>query len=127
LTLYDVCPECKSPDRERGGEEKSAQRIFEHASEVFDVEKLWWDSRDWDGAGVFGKFGQIRKMFYNPESARALRNVIGKNRPDVIMCHNIYQPLFSPSPISTTTSSAKIKRQTNNMIRALSEPQSTKT
>ena len=56
--------------RERGGEEQSAERIFHHAQRDFHMERLWWDSRDWDGPDAPGKLGQLRRLFYNTDSAR---------------------------------------------------------
>lgn len=82
--------------RERGGEEKSAERIFRHAGEVCEIERLWWDSRDWDKPGAPGKFGQLKRMFYNEETAQELRAIIGRFRPDALLCHNLY-PMGSPS------------------------------
>lgn len=82
--------------KERGGEEKSAQRIFEHASEINEVERLWWDSMDWEKEGAPSKLGQLRRLFYNPDSAADLRQKIQDFRPDVILCHNLY-PVGSPA------------------------------
>ncbi|MFV0338857.1 MAG: glycosyltransferase [Chthoniobacterales bacterium] len=81
--------------RERGGEEKSAQRIFEHASLDFSVERLWWDSRDWDAPSGPGKLGQLRRLFCNPDTCREFREKVEAFRPDVAVFHNIY-PVGSP-------------------------------
>ena len=59
--------------RERGGEEQSAERIFHQAQRDFRMERLWWDSRDWDRPEAPGKLGQLRRFFYNPDSARDIR------------------------------------------------------
>tara|TARA_B100001093_G_scaffold469254_1_gene489850 strand:+ start:6424 stop:7644 length:1221 start_codon:yes stop_codon:yes gene_type:complete len=82
--------------RHRGGEEKSAERIFRHVGEKFEIEKLWWDSRDWDRPNGPGKLGQVRKMFCNEDTACALRERIRVVRPDFLLCHNVY-PVGSPS------------------------------
>ncbi len=82
--------------RHRGGEEKSAERIFRHAGEGFEIDRLWWDSRDWDGPDGPGKLGQVRKMFCNEDSAAALRERIQSFGPDCLLCHNLY-PVGSPS------------------------------
>ena len=49
--------------RERGGEEQSAERIFHQAQRDFQMERLWWDSRDWDGKDAPSKLGQLRRFF----------------------------------------------------------------
>ncbi len=82
--------------RHRGGEEKSAERIFRHAGEKFEIDRLWWDSRDWDGPDGPGKLGQVGKMFCNEDSAAALREKIQSFGPDCLLCHNLY-PVGSPS------------------------------
>ena len=82
--------------RQRGGEEKSAERIFRHAGKAFEVDRLWWDSRDWDEPGGPGKLGQVRRMFCNEDTATALRERIEKFEPDLLLCHNLY-PVGSPS------------------------------
>lgn len=82
--------------RERGGEEKSALRIFEHAQDVCEIDRLWWDSRDWDSKDGPGALGQLRRLFYNPDAAAELRAKIREFRPDVLLCHNLY-PIGSPA------------------------------
>jgi glycosyltransferase involved in cell wall biosynthesis len=82
--------------RERGGEEKSAERIFQHLGDLCEIDRLWWDSRDWDLPEGPGKLGQLKRMFYNKDSARELRSRINDFRPDVLLCHNLY-PVGSPA------------------------------
>lgn len=82
--------------RERGGEEKSALRIFRHASEIYEMDRLWWDSRSWDREEGPGKLGQLQRLFYNHDSARELKEKVADFKPDILMCHNLY-PVGSPS------------------------------
>jgi hypothetical protein len=82
--------------RERGGEEKSALRIFQHAQDVCEMDRLWWDSRDWDAKEGPGTLGQLRRLFYNPDAAAELREKIREFRPDALLCHNLY-PIGSPA------------------------------
>ena len=82
--------------RERGGEEKSALRIFQHAQDICEIDRLWWDSRSWDADDGPGKLGQLRRLFYNRDSAVELREKIRKFRPDALLCHNLY-PVGSPA------------------------------
>ena len=78
--------------RERGGEEKSAQRIFDHGSEVVEMDRLWWDTRDWDDRG---KFEQFRRLFYNSEAVDAFRKKAKEMQADAAMFHNVF-PIGSP-------------------------------
>ena len=82
--------------RERGGEEKSVLRIFQHAQDVCEMDRLWWDSRDWDGKEGPGTVGQLRRLFYNQDAAAELRKKIAEFRPDALLCHNLY-PVGSPA------------------------------
>jgi len=82
--------------RERGGEEQSADRIFHQAQRDFRMERLWWDSRDWDKKDAPGKLGQVRRLFYNPDSAREIEKLVREHGVDALLCHNIY-PIGSPS------------------------------
>jgi len=82
--------------RERGGEEQSAERIFLHAQRDFHMERLWWDSRDWDRPDAPGKLGQLRRLFYNPDSARDITRLVDEHQVKALLCHNIY-PIGSPS------------------------------
>ena len=82
--------------RERGGEEQSAERIFHQAQRDFQMERLWWDSRDWDGKDAPSKLGQLRRFFYNPDSARDITRLAEEHQVDALLCHNIY-PIGSPS------------------------------
>lgn len=82
--------------RERGGEEKSAERIFRHAGDLFEMDRLWWDSRDWDAPGGPGKLGQLRRLFGNEDSAAEVRTRIAEFQPDALLCHNLY-PVGSPA------------------------------
>jgi len=58
------------------------------------VERLTFDSKKINS--FFDKCLSILKMFYNPQSARSLRNKIEEFKPDVIHVHNFF-PLASPS------------------------------
>ncbi|MBX2810166.1 MAG: glycosyltransferase, partial [Myxococcales bacterium] len=80
----------------KGGEEKSAGRIFDHLSLRHEVEQLWWDSADWTGTSGPSRFGQMCRLFYNWDSARELRSRIRSFRPDTLLCHNLY-PVGSPA------------------------------
>lgn len=85
--------------REVGGEEKSAERIFQHGSEVADITKLWWKSADWDKPTGPSLVGQLRRTFNNPDTAKELEASILKFSPDALLCHNLY-PVASPSVYS---------------------------
>ena len=80
---------------ERGGEEKSAERIFQHARDVAKMDRLWWDSSDWTGPSGPGKIAQLRKLFCNEQSALELRDKMSRFQPDALLCHNLY-PVGSP-------------------------------
>ncbi|MEM6459310.1 MAG: glycosyltransferase family 4 protein [Planctomycetota bacterium] len=79
-----------------GGEELVADRILEHLRTFADVASLRWDSNDWAGPDAPGKLTQLRKLFYNHDSAQQLRDAVADHRPDVVVCHNLY-PIGSPS------------------------------
>ena len=80
-----------------GGEEKSVERIRKHAMEAgIDVKKCFFDSADWQGEGAPSKLMQLRKLFYNQESASKLNTVIDKHSPAALLLHNIY-PVGSPA------------------------------
>lgn len=82
--------------RERGGEEQSAERIFRHAGRDFEMDRIWWDSRDWDGPDAPSKLGQLRRFFYNPDTVREITRRHAEEPLDALLCHNIY-PIGSPS------------------------------
>jgi len=80
-----------------GGEEKSVERIRKHAREAgFDVKKCFFDSASWQGELAPNKLSQLRKLFYNKDSAAKLNGVIDRYSPEVILLHNIY-PVGSPA------------------------------
>ncbi|MDQ8188865.1 glycosyltransferase [Roseibacillus persicicus] len=86
--------------RERGGEEKSAERIFQHGSAVANIEKLWWDSASWDSSDGPSALGQLQRIFYNQDSAKELRQRVSRFEPNGLLCHNLY-PIGSPSVYAT--------------------------
>ncbi len=79
-----------------GGEEKSVDRIYRHLSERHEMARCFFESRDWLGDGAPGKFGQLRRTFYNPESRDRFEKAVSKFKPDVALFHNPY-PVGSPS------------------------------
>lgn len=79
-----------------GGEEKSVDRIYEHLKDGNDMERCFFDSRDWLGADAPSRFSQLRKMFYNSDSRRAFETAAAKQHSDVALFHNLY-PVASPS------------------------------
>jgi glycosyltransferase involved in cell wall biosynthesis len=81
---------------ERGGEEKSVDRIYRHLADNFELERCFFDSAEWTGPDAPSTLGQIRRMFHNKDSARRLGESIDAFGPDALLFHNIY-PVGSPS------------------------------
>lgn len=79
-----------------GGEEKSAQRIYEHLSGEHEVRKLWVESQDWVGKGWGENLLNLAKMFHNWEFRLRMKEMVDIERPDFFLCHNIY-PVASPA------------------------------
>lgn len=79
-----------------GGEEKSVDRIYGHLSGEHEMARCFFDSREWTEPGAPGKLGQLRRTFYNRDSAARLERAIKDFRPDALLFHNIY-PVGSPS------------------------------
>lgn len=75
--------------RERGGEEKSVERIFGHVSELYSIEKCWFDSREWDEPGAPGSLRQAMLIGDNPESRRRVREASRQAGATAWMLHNI--------------------------------------
>jgi glycosyltransferase involved in cell wall biosynthesis len=79
-----------------GGEEKSVDRIYGHLGQEHEVERCFFESRDWTKEGAPGKLGQLRRTFYNSESRAKFEKVCDAFQPDVALFHNPY-PVGSPS------------------------------
>lgn len=79
-----------------GGEEKSVDRIYRHLSEHHEMARCFFESKEWLGEGAPGKFGQLRRTFYNGESKARFEKAVSKFKPDVALFHNPY-PVGSPS------------------------------
>lgn len=79
-----------------GGEEKSVDRIYGHLGKEHTMERCFFESRDWTGAGAPGKLGQLRRSFYNAESRAKFEDICDSFKPDVALFHNPL-PVGSPS------------------------------
>jgi glycosyltransferase involved in cell wall biosynthesis len=79
-----------------GGEEKSVDRIYRHLSERHEMGRCFFESKDWLDEGAPGKFGQLRRTFYNHESRARFEKAVEKFQPDAALFHNVY-PVGSPS------------------------------
>jgi len=75
--------------RERGGEEKSVERIFGHLSELGPIEKCWFDSREWDEPGAPGKLRQAGLIGNNPSSRERLREASKRAGASTWLVHNV--------------------------------------
>lgn len=75
--------------RERGGEEKSAQRIYEQCKDDHEITKCWFDSSDWDGPGGPPAWKQAILIGENPESLARIRKASLENRCEVWLLHNV--------------------------------------
>ena len=82
---------------EKGGEEKSVDRIFNHAKlSGLDLERCFFDSAEWSGKQSPSQLAQLKKLFYNAESAKRLSDKIKEVSPDALLFHNIF-PVGSPA------------------------------
>ncbi len=79
-----------------GGEEKAADDIHAMLQEDHEVERCHFDSQTWLGPNAPGKFGQLRRLFYNPESRDRFESEAQRFRAEAALFHNIY-PIGSPS------------------------------
>jgi hypothetical protein len=79
-----------------GGEEKSVDRIYAHLGREHEMERCFFESRDWIGAGAPGKLTQLRRTLYNHDSRAQFEKVCDTFRPDVALFHNVF-PVGSPS------------------------------
>lgn len=79
-----------------GGEEKSVDRIYKHLGQEHEMERCFFESKDWIGNGAPGKLGQLRRTIYNPESRAKFEEVCESFKPDVALFHNAF-PVGSPS------------------------------
>jgi glycosyltransferase involved in cell wall biosynthesis len=79
-----------------GGEEKSVDRIYAHLGQEHEMERCFFESKDWVGQGAPGRLGQLRRTFYNHESRAKLEQVCEAFQPDVALFHNAF-PVGSPS------------------------------
>ena len=75
--------------RERGGEEKSVERIFGHVAQICPIEKCWFDSREWDRPGAPGKLGQALRIGNNPEARERVRAASEKCGARAWLVHNV--------------------------------------
>ena len=82
---------------ERGGEEKSVERIALHLeASGEEVIRFWVSSEEWTGSDAPSKFQQLCSIFYNREMERRLEAEIAKSSPDLILTHNVF-PVVSPA------------------------------
>ncbi len=79
-----------------GGEEKSVDRIFKHASQRHEVSRCFFDSAEWKQPGAPGMAGQAMRLFYNADSRRRFESAIDEHKPDAALFHSLY-PVASPS------------------------------
>ena len=78
------------------GEERSVERIYRHIRDRHDIDKCFFDSKEWVGKGAPNKFSQASRLVYNHESAICFRTRVKQTRAEVALFHNIY-PVGSPS------------------------------
>lgn len=79
-----------------GGEEKSVDRIYGHLGQEHEMERCFFESREWTQPGAPGKLGQLRRTLYNAESRAKFEKACEAFRPDVALFHNAF-PVGSPS------------------------------
>lgn len=79
-----------------GGEEKSVDRIYAHLGKEHQMERCFFESREWTGQGAPGKLGQLRMSFYNAGSRAKFEGICDAFKPDVALFHNPL-PVGSPS------------------------------
>ncbi|NIP96390.1 MAG: hypothetical protein GWO24_24350, partial [Akkermansiaceae bacterium] len=75
--------------RERGGEEKSVERIFAHVAELGPIEKCWFDTREWDEPGAPGNIRQAFLIGNNPSARQRLREASKKAGAEAWLVHNV--------------------------------------
>lgn len=75
--------------RERGGEEKSVERIFRHVGEDHPIEKCWFESTEWEQPGAPGKLRQARLIGNNPVARQRLREKSEACGARVWLLHNV--------------------------------------
>lgn len=79
-----------------GGEEKSVDRIYAHLGQEHEMERCFFESRDWTGKGAPGRFTQLRRTLYNYDSRAQFEKACDAFHPDVALFHNVF-PVGSPS------------------------------
>ena len=79
-----------------GGEEKSVDRIYNHLGQDHEMERCFFESRDWTGGNAPGKLTQLRRTFYNDNSRAKFERVCDEFKPDAALFHNAF-PVGSPS------------------------------
>lgn len=79
-----------------GGEEKSVDRIYNHLSDRHTMTRCFFESAEWKKDGSPNAFGQVKRLFYNPESRQRCEAALDASHADVALFHNIY-PVGSPS------------------------------
>jgi glycosyltransferase involved in cell wall biosynthesis len=79
-----------------GGEEKSVDRIYAHLRQEHEMERCFFDSRDWTGKDAPGKFTQLRRTLYNHDSRAQFEKACDAFQPDAALFHNVF-PVGSPS------------------------------
>jgi len=82
---------------ERGGEEKSVERIANHLEDAgYEVIRFWISSEEWIGSQAPSKLKQLCSLFYNREFKKRLADEVERSRPDLILAHNVF-PIASPA------------------------------
>jgi glycosyltransferase involved in cell wall biosynthesis len=79
-----------------GGEEKSVERIYRHASVRHELERCYFDSRDWQGPEAPNPLSQAAMLFYNPEAKKRFSDLRQRQNAELGLFHNIY-PVGSPA------------------------------
>jgi glycosyltransferase involved in cell wall biosynthesis len=80
-----------------GGEEKSVERIYRHASLAgHEVERCFFDSREWKEDCGPTAVGQAVRMFYNPDGRRRFDAAMAQHDSELALFHNLY-PVASPA------------------------------
>ncbi len=78
---------------ERGGEEKSVDRIFKHGSDLFVFKRYLVNSSKWSGKNAPNKLNQLVKFFHNKDTIIDLKKY---GDCDALVVHNVF-PVISPS------------------------------
>lgn len=79
-----------------GGEEKSVRRIYLDLESTYQMDRCFFDSREWTGPRAPGKLSQVRRLFHNPDSSRRFEKGLSDSGAEVALFHNIY-PVGSPA------------------------------